>query len=53
MKIIQKKIGIEKLVDDFLNQVSQAGIIFKQGANFYLTNNISDFLNKGIKSVVS
>lgn len=46
MRILQNKIGIEKLIDDFLDQVSQSGMIFKQGANAYLANNTVDFERK-------
>lgn len=46
MRILQNKIGIEKLIDDFLDQVSQSGMIFKQGANAYLAKNRVDFERK-------
>ncbi len=36
MKSILKKMGIEKQVDDSLNQISEAGLLFKTGADIYL-----------------
>ena len=34
--ILKRKIGIEKEVDEFLNRVSEAGLLCKQGMDTYL-----------------
>lgn len=46
MKILQTKIGIEKQIEDFLDQVSQSGMIFHQGVTAYLADNTDDFERK-------
>lgn len=46
MKILKTRIGIEKQVEDFLNQVSLSGLIFRQGCEFYLLGNYEDFERK-------
>lgn len=46
MKILKTQIGIEKQVEDFLNQVSLAGLIFRQGCEYYLYGNKEDFERK-------
>jgi len=35
-RILKKKIGIEKQIDDFLDKVSESGLLFKEGAEAYL-----------------
>lgn len=35
--IFKKSINIEKEIDDFLNQVSEAGLLFKSGIDIYLS----------------
>lgn len=44
--ILKKKIGIEKQVDDFLDQISEAGLLFKSGASMYLKGKKDTFLKK-------
>jgi uncharacterized protein len=44
--ILKKKVGIEKQVDDFLNQVSEAGLLFKTGVDIYLKGKKDAFLKK-------
>ena len=44
--ILRKKIGIEKQVDDFLNQISEAGLLFKTGVDIYLKGKKDAFLKK-------
>ena len=34
--ILKRKMGIEKQIDDFLDKVSEAGLLLKQGVNAYL-----------------
>lgn len=46
MKILQNKIGIEKQIEEFLNQVSRSGMIFRQGCEYYLTGKMDDFTRK-------
>lgn len=46
MKILRNKIGIEKQLEEFLNQVSRSGMIFRQGCEFYLTGRHEDFSRK-------
>lgn len=46
MKILQTKIGIEKKIENFLDQVSQSGMIFQQGMVAYLSNHNEDFERK-------
>ena len=38
--------GIEKQVDDFLNQISEAGLLFKTGVDIYLKGKKDAFLKK-------
>ncbi len=44
--ILKKKMGIEKQVDDFLNQISEAGLLFKMGVDIYLKGKKDAFLKK-------
>jgi len=44
--IFKKRIGIEKQVDDFLNQISEAGLLFKSGVDIYLKGKKNAFLKK-------
>lgn len=46
MRILKNKIGIEKQIDDFLDQVSRSSLIFKQGAKAYLQQDQEDFQRK-------
>ena len=41
--IITRKTGIEKEINDFLDQVSRSGIVFQKGAQFYLKGEYSHF----------
>jgi len=42
-RILKKKIGIEKQIDDFLDKVSESGLLFKEGAEAYLKGNMEIF----------
>jgi len=46
MKILNKRIGIEKEIEEFLNHVSQSGMIFRQGCDYYLSGRIDEFSRK-------
>lgn len=41
--ILKKKIGIEKQVDEFLDRVSEAGLLCKNGIDAYLKGNMESF----------
>jgi predicted phosphate transport protein (TIGR00153 family) len=45
-RILKKKMGIEKQVDDFLDRVSESGLLFKSGVAAYLKGDIEDFKEK-------
>jgi len=49
--ILKKKIGIEKQIDDFLDQVSESGLLFKSGIDAYLKNKIEAF-EKKLESII-
>lgn len=42
--ILKIKMGLEKEIDDFLNQVSEAGLLCKNGMDAYLKGNVDAFL---------
>lgn len=44
--ILKRKIGIEKQVDDFLDQISEAGLLFKAGVEAYVKGNLDAFQKK-------
>ena len=46
MRIFKKELGVEKQIDDFLDQVSRSGLIFSQGAEAYLQGESTDFARK-------
>lgn len=46
MRIFKKELGVEKQIDDFLDQVVRSGLIFSQGAEAYLKGNSTDFQRK-------
>ena len=46
MKILKTSTGIEKQVESFLDQVSLSGLIFRQGCEYYLSDNKEDFERK-------
>lgn len=46
MRIFKKELGIEKQIDEFLDQVIRSSLIFSQGAEFYLKKNEADFERK-------
>jgi predicted phosphate transport protein (TIGR00153 family) len=46
MRIFKKELGVEKQIDDFLDQVSRSGLIFSQGAEAYLQGESTDFERK-------
>ncbi len=41
--ILKKRIGIEKEIDEFLDQVSEAGLLCKNGMDAYLKGNMEAF----------
>ncbi|NOX32127.1 MAG: DUF47 family protein [Deltaproteobacteria bacterium] len=43
LKIFENKTGIEKEIDDFLDQVSESGLLFNQGIEFYLSCDLDSF----------
>jgi predicted phosphate transport protein (TIGR00153 family) len=43
VNILKKKLGIEKQIDDFLDQVSESGLLFKSGVEAYLRGNLKVF----------
>lgn len=45
-KILKRHLGIEKDIDDFLDQVSRSGLLFKSAIESYLKGNIDDFERK-------
>jgi predicted phosphate transport protein (TIGR00153 family) len=49
-RILKKKIGIEKQIDDFLDKVSESGLLFKDGAEAYLKGNMEIF-SKRLKQI--
>ena len=51
MSIFKKQIGVEKQIDEFLDQVIRSSLIFSQGAEAYLTGNSTDFERK-LKEIV-
>jgi len=46
MNIFKKEIGVERQIDEFLDQVVRSGLIFSQGAEAYLKGNATDFKRK-------
>jgi len=44
--ILRKKMFIEKQIDDFLDKVSESGLLFKQGMDAYLKANKESFTRK-------
>lgn len=44
MGIFQNKTGIEKEIDDFLDLVSESGLLFIQGVKVYLRGNKDAFV---------
>jgi len=48
--IFKRKIGIEKQVNDFLDKVSESGLLFKSGVDAYLKGNIESF-EKQLESI--
>ncbi len=44
--IFKKNISIEKQIDDFLNQISEAGLLFKSGVDIYLSGKTDRFQKK-------
>ncbi len=45
-RILKRKLGIEKQVDAFLDEVSESGLLFKNGVDDYLNGNASAFEEK-------
>jgi len=48
--IFKRKIGIEKQINDFLDKVSESGLLFKSGVDAYLKGNIESF-EKQLESI--
>ena len=46
LSILKRKLGIEKQIDDFLDQISESGLLFKQGVDAYLKGNTGAFDKK-------
>ncbi|MEN8141524.1 MAG: DUF47 family protein [Thermodesulfobacteriota bacterium] len=46
LQILNRSTGIEKQIDTFLDQVSEAGLIFKQGTDAYLAGDMEEFDRK-------
>ena len=46
ISILKRKVGIENQMDDFLDQVSESGLLFKQGIEAYLKGNKDAFEKK-------
>ncbi len=44
--ILKKRFGIDRKVDDFLDKVSESGLLFKHGVNAYLNDNDESFTKK-------
>lgn len=42
-RILKRSLGIERKIDDFLNQVSEAGLLFKQAMDLYLKGRLDEF----------
>jgi len=51
MRILKKELGVEKQIDDFMDQVVRSGLIFSQGAEAYLQGNTTDFKRK-LKEII-
>ena len=45
-RILKRKLEIEKQLDDFLDNVSESGLLFKHGLDAYLKSNIESFQKK-------
>jgi len=45
-RILKKRIGIEKQIDDFLDKVSESGLLFKVGVEAFLQGGMEDFKMK-------
>ena len=49
-RILKRRFGIGKQIDDFLDKVSESGLLFKHGIDYYLKGNIEEF-EKKIESI--
>ncbi len=45
-KILKRRVGIGKEIDDFLDQVSEAGLLFLSGIGYYLSDDLKAFEKK-------
>jgi predicted phosphate transport protein (TIGR00153 family) len=45
-RILKKRLEIGRQIDDFLDKVSEAGLLFKSGVDAYLSGNIDSFEKK-------
>ncbi len=45
-RILKRRLDIGKQIDDFLDQVSESGLLFKNGINDYLNGNVNSFNEK-------
>ena len=41
--ILSRKLAIGKLIDDFLDKVSESGLLFRHGVDAYLRGNLESF----------
>ena len=46
LSILRRRIGIEKQIDEFLDQISESGLQFRQGVDAYLKGNMEAFERK-------
>ncbi|OBQ46363.1 DUF47 domain-containing protein [Halodesulfovibrio spirochaetisodalis] len=44
--VLRKQIGLKKRIDEFLDQVSEASLLFKQGVSFYIEEKHDQFEEK-------
>ena len=45
-RILKRKLEIGKRIDDFLDNVSESGLLFKLGVDSYLKGNVESFEKK-------
>lgn len=48
-RILKRRLDIGKQIDDFLDQVSESGLLFKNGINDYLNGNVNSFNEKMVQ----
>ncbi len=50
-RILKRRLDIGKQIDDFLDQVSESGLLFKNGINDYLNGNVNSFNEKMVQVI--